>query len=297
MPPKRGGRTTRAKAPTPLTPEQQQLRDQCDLLLKDFDQQCQSLKAESAREAKMAADSINTLYKLEIMKIDMEAKTMKWEEYYEQNTQSALGMSDAVADVVEDSVLEAVDNQVSQLKSAIKNTASKKGRKKKELHADENEPPMSSRSSRRRNPSKNDTVTETPSSAPTRGKSALETPANCRVPLTSLQTPMITPKFDISSMNRTVSRVARAGEVLVSLSGSPVAPASVGGRSKNGDQNALIPLGGGNTLNVPISEADINMAVDLDNEQIAKLDQLHRSLGNMLKMRDRNQISISGDIK
>ena len=45
-------------------------------------------------------------------------------------------------------------------------------------------------------------------------------------------TPMITPKFDTSrSLNRTISRTAKAGEVLVSLSGSPVAPV-VSGRSQ-----------------------------------------------------------------
>ena len=37
-------------------------------------------------------------------------------------------------------------------------------------------------------------------------------------------TPMITPKFNTSSISRTVSRVARANEVLVSLDGSPVIP-------------------------------------------------------------------------
>ena len=49
---------------------------------------------------------------------------------------------------------------------------------------------------------------------------------------------MITPKFDTSSrLNRTVSRAAKAGEVLVSLSGSPVAP-TVQARSKAGKEVA-----------------------------------------------------------
>ena len=46
------------------------------------------------------------------MKIPMETKAMKWEDYFEQNSTSALGLSSAVADVVDDSVVEAVDNQV-----------------------------------------------------------------------------------------------------------------------------------------------------------------------------------------
>ena len=40
-----------------------QLRDQCNLLLADFDKQCENLKAEAMREAKAAADSIATLYR------------------------------------------------------------------------------------------------------------------------------------------------------------------------------------------------------------------------------------------
>ena len=46
-----------------------------------------------------------------MMKIPMETKAMKWEDYYEQNS-SALGLSKAVAEAVDDSVVEAVDTQV-----------------------------------------------------------------------------------------------------------------------------------------------------------------------------------------
>ena len=104
------------------------LRDQCNLLLADFDKQCENLKAEAVREAKAAADSIATLYRLvvahiqtpfvinhffrlEMMKIPMETKAMKWEDYFEQNS-TALGLSKAVAEAVDDSVVEAVDTQV-----------------------------------------------------------------------------------------------------------------------------------------------------------------------------------------
>ena len=55
-----------------------------------------------------------------------------------------------------------------------------------------------------------------------------ETPAN-QVGVTGMgsgmMTPMITPKFDVNSMARTVTRRARdPNEILLSLSGSPVAP-------------------------------------------------------------------------
>jgi len=51
MPPKKKGRTTKAKPKlVSLSTEDQQLRDQCDLLLKDFDQQCENTVKEAWRE-------------------------------------------------------------------------------------------------------------------------------------------------------------------------------------------------------------------------------------------------------
>jgi len=301
MPPKRATRNTRAKVPkeaVSLTDEQQQLRDQCDLLLKDFDKQCEGLKAEAAREAKTAGESITTIYRLEMMKIPMETKAMRWEDYYEQHGGRVLGVSQAVAEALQDSVVEAVDAQVNQIKTAIKNTTVKKARKKKlEVYGDENEPQTLTRtSSRRRVASKTLADFETPSTikATSRTKSVLETPANSRAPMLPLQTPMITPKFDTMSLTRTISRVAKAGEVLVSLSGSPVAPA-VGPRTKAGkeiaSQNALIPLGDGNTLNMPLAEQEggMDVTVEMTDEQMAKLELLHKQLGNMLRMRGQDR--------
>ena len=113
------------------------------------------------------------------MKIPMETKVMKWEDYYEQNSRSALGLSKAVAEAVDDSVMEAVDTQVIKqqqigrcrsevsrvyrpsacntlqvevIKTAIKNTTVKKAaRKKRAGYGDENvEPPTVTRTSSRR---------------------------------------------------------------------------------------------------------------------------------------------------
>jgi len=295
MPPRRATRNTRAKGPATLSPEDQQLRDQCNLLLADFDKQCENLKAEAVREAKAAADSIATLYRLEMMKIPMETKAMKWEDYYEQNSKSALGLSKAVAEAVDDSVVEAVDTQVEVIKTAIKNTTVKKAARKKRFgFGDENmEPPTVTRtSSRRRVISKthSDSALETPATSSRSRAQVLETPANNRFPMHPLQTPMVTPKFDTTQLTRTVSRVAKAGEVLMSLSGSPVAPA-VSARTKAGkelsNQNALIPLGGGNTLNMPLEETNlgIDLTADLDNEQMTRLELLYKNIGNMLKMK------------
>ena len=120
-------------------------------MLKDFDKQCEGLKAEAAREAKTAGESITTIFRLEMMKIPMETKAMRWEDYYEQNGGKILGLSKAVAEAMEDSVVEAVDAQLDQIKTAIKNTTVKKSRKKKpEVYGDENEPQTLTRTSSRR---------------------------------------------------------------------------------------------------------------------------------------------------
>ena len=105
-------------------------------------------------------------------------------------------MSDAVASVLEDSVLESVDSTVSNIKSAMKNK-----RKEKENRT----PAVSRKKSSRKG------------TTSSKGTASLVTPKH--PPPRQAKTPMITPKFDTSRVMRSVSRAAKAGEVLVSLSG------------------------------------------------------------------------------
>lgn len=295
MGPKRKPRTTKggrgSKAVAQLTVEEQLLRDQCDLLLKDFDKEASSLVSQSLREVKTVSDCINKLYKLELMKLSQDVKKMKWDEYCEQGVDSdldPLALAKEVEAAVEDSMAAQVDRQVSAIKSTVK-----KGKKKK---AQENLAESVTRtSSRNRTTSRalaDSTNLETPSLSRRggRGEAVTATPVNSALPPgMGGKTPMITPKFDTRSLCRTVTRVARVDEVLVSLSGSPVAP-QVGERTKAAkvmkENNASIPLGGGETLNLPLgADGAVNM-VDLDNEQAARLEELHRNLGNMLRLRD-----------
>lgn len=282
-------RATRAKRATPvkvLTPEEQQARDQCDLLLLDFDKQFESTCSDSQREVKTCQDSISTMYKLELMKMPADVKSMNIDEYFKQFAAPAegIGLSNTVAEAVNDSVIEAVDAQVSNLASALKSTAKKRGRPAKTALKTDSTPAAS----------RTKGSLQTPSNS--RSRTQHTTPANTQATKTC-STPMITPKFDTSrSLNRTVSRTAKAGEVLVSLSGSPVAPV-VSGRSKAAQaiasESAQIPLGDGNTLHLPTADqCDLGMEQDLDPEQIAKLANLHKHIGNMLKAREQD---VSGD--
>ena len=162
------------------------------------------LKEEAKRECKAAQDSITTTYKLELMKMPKHTKEMSWDDYcaqvlnlycnlylmtYCQNDNTGgLPISNAVAEALEDSVLEVVDSKVSHIKSTMKNK--RKGKENK----------GSVVKSSRKGPN-----------------TSLVTPKH--LPPRQAKTPMITPKFDTSKAKKTLSRAAKEGEVLVSLSG------------------------------------------------------------------------------
>jgi len=297
MPPKKKGRTTKAKPKiVSLSPEDQQLRDQCNLLLKDFDKQCENTVKEAWREVDTVSKSINTLYKLELLKMPQEVKDMKWDDYYQQSMdkgENPLALSEAVEGLINDSICASVDSQVSQLRSAMKSTKKKTATKKKA----ENQPASAVRaSSRKKAMSDNqgtgiNTATRSSSRSRTRGidesNSAMATPANTRMPPNMGKTPLITPKFDTSSLSRTVSRVAKANEVLVSLSGSPVVMPAQTKKSKAApaEEVAQVTLAAVGTLNVPLVEDGGVDTAYLDDEQLDKLDALQKSLANMVRAR------------
>ena len=106
--------------------------------------------------------------------------------------------------------------------------------------------------------------------------------------------PLITPKFDTSKLSRTVSSVARADEVLVSLSGSPVVvPVAKKVCPVNKilyfiilsflsqENNALIPLDGGGTLNIPLGVELEQSMEHLDEKQVKRLEEFQESLANI----------------
>ena len=67
-----------------LSPEDKLKRDQVDLFLKDFNYQCGLSLKEMWREKDAAVSCINTMYKLELMKLPQEVREMKWDDYYNQ---------------------------------------------------------------------------------------------------------------------------------------------------------------------------------------------------------------------
>ena len=104
----------------------------------------------------------------------------------------------------------------------------------------------------------------------------------------SLATPMITPKFDIStSICRSVMRLAKPNETLVSLSGSPVyadaTAASQRKRRKENNQVCPIPIGRGKKIMIPVEEFDAEgNQPDLDEDAKKKLMAVRSNLDSLL---------------
>jgi len=279
-----------------------------DLCLKDYDMTREQTVKDAWRDVDTISASINTMYNIELMKLPQDVQNMKWDDFFQQaldKGQNPLALSEAISSCLEDSLCANVDTQVSQIKSVIKSTVkSKRGRK---LANAENNPPTSatrssSRTKNSRSSSRNSSKTlsdssnvETPANT-RKGRSAkneVTTPANTRAPPNKGRTPMITSKFDTSqALSRTVSRVARKDEVLVSLSGSPVVGVTAKATKAEQEQAVLVPLGKGETLCVPMGQ-DMDTVVDhLDQAQLDKLEELQQSLANMLKSRREEELKL-----
>jgi len=274
MGPKRKGRATKSKASTTIeeakvqpTDEETRLREQVDLMVKNFDAEAKRIIKQSERDVKAVKSSIDKMFKLELMKMPKDTKNMLWTDYCKQfeGSNSALQLGEQVEAMLGDSVAQQVDQQL----SAIKSTA-KKSR-------------MGGRAGAPLNDSTN--TQETPVLSRRGIKGALATPLGQNIPPPSGgKTPMITPKFDTTisrTNNKTITRLAKDhNEILVSLNGSPVALGV-----KTGKSAVTVPLPGGLELNVPTQATEGTMGLELDDAQAASLEQLQKNIEHMLKMR------------
>ena len=186
-------------------------------MLKDFNKQVEARIAEMEADMESTIKSIHTLYKVELIKLPSSTKNMKWNDYVSQCREDGtypIALTSAMEKVVED-VTSTVDPKLSLIKTTTKKASAKSKR--------------SSRSSK----ATSDLSTPAPASSRTarRNKSSNATAAGAgAVPAALGRTPFITPRFNTATpLSRTVSRVARPNETLVSLSGSPVVPLSLKG--------------------------------------------------------------------
>lgn len=264
-----------------MSPEELKRREGIDLMLKDFDKQVDARIAEMEADMESTIKSIHTLYKVELIKLPSSIKNMKWTDYVSQCREDGsypLALTSAMEKVVED-VTSTVDPKLSTIKTTKKpSTKSKRASRSSKASSDLATPaPSSSRIARSK-----------------KGSSSLATPSGAPPPAMG-RTPFITPRFNTATpLSRTVSRVARPNETLVSLSGSPVVPLALKSKAAKAEAegNALIPLGKGQTLNVPMNPdlAD-QEGYELDDDAREKIAAIHASLGNLLKIREKTSVS------
>jgi len=223
-------------------------REQVDLLVKDLEVQTEKLIKDKEREIEGVITSINTMYKLALMNIPDNIKNASWDSFM-----SSQGKDTSALDVSRE-----VEKQVQKITSSIKSS---------------------------RKPKKAATSTAMRASARKKNMPAvvdLQTPTTSRNPRTGsvMGTPMITPKFDTSLMTRTVTRMAKEGEVAVSLNGSPILPYlnSRSKAAKTAKANlAQVPLAGGVTLNLPMEGFQLE-GDTVDDEQLRQLEELSKNL-------------------
>jgi len=281
-------RNTRREKPSlaQMSPEDEEKRDQCDLLLQDYDKTCEATIKEVEREMETLLSSLTTTYKVRMMKVPDEVKQQLWQEFCHQNGGSNLSdIGNEANNRLDDSIVK-VDTQVAAMKSAMK-IAKKRGRANsaKENSGGGRELRHSTRK-RAISTDRGGVSLETPVSIKSRtmGRHIQETPVNQGKVLQTL----ITPKFDTRNLARTVTRAARAEETLVSLSGSPVAAVS-NSRSKAvrefAKTHVSFPIGSGQTLNLPVNQ-EFDFPGQMDDEAMKQLEDFTEALkSSILQMK------------
>ena len=123
----------------------------------------------------------------------------------------------------------------------------------------------------------------------------METPSNPKRPQSMS---LITPKFDMATpLSRTVMRLAKPNETLVSLSGSPVYAGNTTTAKKRGKKKVddppenltVVPLGKGKMMMLPMSTPKVaanepDAKIELDDEEKERLVALRSQLDNMLNL-------------
>jgi len=258
-------RTTKAKA-VPLTAEEEERNKQIPLIIKDLRDKVEDIRKKMEAEGRAIVNSLKNQHMVKLSQMDSKTRNMsvellfaRQEKHYEK--------SERISNIGID-----LDREMNMIKNNVKNTT-----RKRKLASAKKVASSATRSSSRKR------AKDIP-------EQAMMTPLNSRQMMNLGQTPMITPKFNtMTPHSRTVHRAPRANETLVSLSGSPVAPtftvAKGRGKKKETMDTVPVPLGNDLTLNLPFSADLAADGLDLDEDQLNKLNLLRQGLDNMLRGR------------
>lgn len=231
-------------------------------ILEDFDKQVNARIEQIRSEIAAIQTQINSQFKVALLKIPRNVRQMKAEEFYYSNSDPSMDLNIECAKVVA-----TISNEINEeVKTNVKVKKPRRTTKKKSSI-------LAAASSVRRSTRKRNApswLAETPLASSTMTAAALggfSTVKSSRLRgaiKNPLQTPMITPKFDLATpLNRTVTRTQKADEkFLVSMNGSPVyvgnAGGSRGGAAAKKNENLIpLPIGNGQTLMVPADNPDV----------------------------------------
>lgn len=228
-------------------------------ILEDFDKQVNARIEQIHSGIAAIQTQIKSQFKVALLKIPRNVRQMKAEELYYANCDLRADLNIECAKVVA-----TISNEINEeVKTNVKVKKPRRVTKKKSsiMAGSSN---TVRRSSRKRNaPS---WLAETPLASSTMaaaalgGFSAMKSSRLNGANGKPLQTPMITPKFDLATpLNRTVTRTQKADEkFLVSMNGSPVYVGNRGGVAVKKNENLIpLPIGNGKTLMVPADNPDV----------------------------------------
>ncbi|XP_035679537.1 borealin-like [Branchiostoma floridae] len=301
MPRKRKTRqTTRAKPKLPEGDEghdmdQEERERKKELFLKDFDNEVESRIKQSYELCEKICNLGRQQFRLEVMKLPKKIQNMTMAEFLAQggSIEAIQLQSVAETDAKECTSAEktrmplaAVSSNIAATETVEEKESKPKGRpKRKAAKKDTAPPPTNKRMTR--------------SSARTQGgaasrlgsktsRNALTTPAVKGSKPVWSDTPLITPKFDPRLPTTPMVREAKAGERLMSISGSPVLNRPMAAAVKVPE--ALIPVGDGKVFQCShdVDPDDVEIP-DMDEKTISNIQLLQQKLAAILKKARQNQ--------
>lgn len=252
-----------------------------DSILEDFDKQVEARIEQINSAIGALQKQIKSQFKVALLQQSRATRQLKVEDFYYKDKESSSEEEKTDLNVECAKLAVSISNNISkEVKTTVCGASEKKSKKspsgtkgrrtkKSSILASHGAVPSSGvrRSTRKRlapswldetGPNATPLASSTLTAAALGGFSTAKTSRSKGRLLSTAQTPMITPKFDMATpLNRTVSRTAKADEkFLMSMQGSPV---YVGGRSRSTKNENLIPLpiGNGQTLMVPADNPEV----------------------------------------
>ncbi|CAH1269206.1 CDCA8 [Branchiostoma lanceolatum] len=304
MPKKRKTRqTTRAKPKLPEGDEghdmdQEERERKKELFLQDFDVEAESKIKQSNELGEKICNLGRQQFRLEVMKLPKKIQNMTMAEFLAQGGSIEAIQLQSVTDTDAKECtsaektrmpLAAVSNNIAATETVEEDEkeSKPKGRppKRKTTKKKDSAPPPTKRMTRSSARTQGGTASRLGSKT---SRNALTTPAVKGSKPVWSDTPLITPKFDPRLPTTPMVREAKAGERLMSISGSPVLNRPMAAAVRVPE--ALIPVGDGKVFQCShdVDPDDVEIP-DMDEKTISNIQLLQQKLAAILKKARQNQ--------